>query len=340
MSIHRTPQGTWRVRIRNRQGRQLSRTFKAKADAQVWERSQLKVRDDGGQLAANKLTVAEWADLWLDSARNLAPASLVTYRKALAVILPTLGDLRLIDLTPERIDAFLKADAEEYAPSTVHRHYRTIKRLCSTAVRRGHLAANPVNAVDPPKMPRKEMRYLTSAEVEALADTVKHRYRAWVLVAGYGGLRWGELQALRPEHVYGNELTVLEQLSGELKTDGSRRRVVLPPSVGDELAQHMAQYPGEYVFTRPNGAPLGHSSFNNNQFRPAVKDLGLDAGVTMHTLRHTAIALWIQAGAHPKLVADMAGHSSITVTMDRYGHLFPSMHGDVAELVDGLRLAG
>jgi integrase len=285
----------------------------------------------------SRLTVADWADQWLGSARNLAASSVATYEKALKAILPALGDLRLVDLTPDRIDAFLTAEMAEYAPSTVHRHYRTLNRLCSTAVRRGHLATNPVLAVDPPKVPKTEVHFLTAAEVEALADAIDPRYRAWVLVASFGGLRWGEMQALRPEHVHGNEIVVLEQLSGELKTDGSRRRVVLPASVGTELAEHMATYPGQYVFTRPNGEPLGHASFNNHRFKKALAKAGLSMSTRMHDLRHTAIALWIQAGAHPKLVADMAGHSSIVVTMDRYGHLFPAMHGDVAAKVDELR---
>ena len=339
VSVTKTAQGTFRVRIRDRRGQQITRTFKRKADAQAWERQQLRLRDEGQMPGTSRLTVADWADQWLGSARNLAASSVATYEKALKAILPALGDLRLVDLTPDRIDAFLTAEMAEYAPSTVHRHYRTLNRLCSTAVRRGHLATNPVLAVDPPKVPKTEVHFLTAAEVEALADAIDPRYRAWVLVASFGGLRWGEMQALRPEHVHGNEIVVLEQLSGELKTDGSRRRVVLPASVGAELAEHMATYPGQYVFTRPNGEPLGHASFNNHRFKKALAKAGLSMSTRMHDLRHTAIALWIQAGAHPKLVADMAGHSSIVVTMDRYGHLFPAMHGDVAAKVDEIRKA-
>jgi integrase len=224
------------VRIRDRRGQQITRTFKRKADAQAWERQQLRLRDEGQMPGTSRLTVADWADQWLGSARNLAASSVATYEKALKAILPALGDLRLVDLTPDRIDAFLNAEMAEY---------RTLNRLCSTAVRRGHLATNPVLAVDPPKVPKTEVHFLTAAEVEALADAIDPRYRAWVLVASFGGLRWGEMQALRPEHVHGNEIVVLEQLSGELKTDGSRRRVVLPASVGAELAEHMATYPGQ-----------------------------------------------------------------------------------------------
>ena len=341
VSIHETPQGHWRARVRTRTGRQITKTFKLKADARVWERDRLREKDEGQLVGTSKLTVAEWADQWLAGARNLAPSSVATYRRDLdRYILPVLGELKLSALTPERIDAYLTAGLAEYAPSTVHRHYRTINRLCRVAVLRGHLVANPCDAVQAPKVPRQEMRYLQAAQLERLADAIDPRYRAWVLVAGYGGLRWGELQALKPEHVDGHELTVLEQLSGELKTDGSRRRVVLPPSVGVELAAHMAAYPGEYVFTRPTGEPLSHSSFNNNKFKKALAAAGLDTGLRMHDLRHTACSIWIQSGAHPKLVADMAGHSSIMVTMDRYSHLFPAMHEEVAVKVDEIRKAG
>ena len=338
MSVKKTAQGTYRARVRTRDGRQIGRTFKLKGDADAWEREQLRRRDQGALMGTSRLTVADWADQWLASARNLAPASVDTYRKALKVILPALGDLKLVDLTPDRIDAFLTAEEGEYAPSTVHRHYRTIHRLCSTAVRRGHLVANPADVVEAPKVPRKEMHFLTAAEVETLAATIEPRFRAFILVAGYGGLRWGELQALRPEHVHGCELTVVEQIGGtDVKTEGSRRRVVLPASVGEELAAHLEAYPGAYVFTRPDGRPLSHSAFNNNRFKPAVRAAGLDNAVTIHTLRHTAISLWIKADVHPKLVSEMAGHSSIAITMDRYGHLFASMHEAAAEKVENLR---
>ena len=146
MSVTKTAQGTWRARIRDRNGRQIVATFKLKGDADAWERDRLKERDGGQLVSTSKLTVAEWADQWLAGARNLTETSVITYRKALKVILPALGDVKLVDLSADRIDAFLTAQTGEYAPSTVHRFYRTIHRLCATAVRRGHLAANPADA--------------------------------------------------------------------------------------------------------------------------------------------------------------------------------------------------
>lgn len=121
---------------------------------------------------------------------NLSAGTLTTYRQALGYILPVLGDHQLRQLTPARIDAFLADELERLAPSTVHRHYRTIRRLCQVAVLKGELQTNPCDAVTPPRIPDREMRFLTVNEVERLAASITERYRAWVLVAAYAGLRW------------------------------------------------------------------------------------------------------------------------------------------------------
>ena len=341
MSVNRTAQGTYRARVRDRTGRQVVKTFKLKGDAQAWEREQLRLRDEGALVGTSKVTVAEWAETWLVNARSLSAGTVATYRRDLdRYILPRLGEIRLTHLTSSDIDAYLTAEMGDYAASTVHRHYRTIHRMCEVAVRRGLLATNPAHNVDPPKVPRTPMRFLSIPELEAVAGAINPRYRAWVLVAGYGGLRWGEMQALRAEHVDGNAITVVEQLDGaSLKTKGSQRRVVLPPSIGAELAAHMATYPGRLVFTNNSGRPINHPSFSGNHWKPALVKAGVDPQTRIHDLRHTAVAIMIQAGAHPKMVADMMGHSTIVLTMDRYGHWFPAMHDDVATRLEALRQA-
>lgn len=342
VSIHETAEGTYRARIRDARGRQITKTFRLKGDAQAWERTQLQNRDAGDLVTGGKITVADWADLWLTNARSLADGTRATYRRDLdSYILPALGGIKLGRLTAEDIDAFLAGELDEYAPSTVHRHYRTIHRMCEVAVKRHRIATNPAGPVEPPKVPTKEMRFLSVDQLEAVAARINPRYRTLILVAGYGGLRWGELQALKPAHVDGNALTVIEQVgSTDVKTKASRRRVVLPVSVGADLAAHLAEYPGKYVFTNGAGKVIAHSSFSGHHWKTALVKAGVDRDTRLHDLRHTAAALAIQAGAHPKLIADMLGHSSITVTMNLYGHLFPAMHDDVAAKVDEIRQAG
>ena len=64
------------------------------------------------------------------------------------------------------------------------------------------------------------------------------------------------------------------------------------------------------------------TGFHARGWRPATRAASLDS-LRIHDLRHTAVALWIAAGANPKEVAARAGHASVSFTLDRYGHLYP-----------------
>ena len=83
------------------------------------------------------------------------------------------------------------------------------------------------------------------------------------------------------------------------------------------------------MFTTAAGTPISHSSFQTHHFKPALKAAGVEA--RFHDLRHTSVALAIAAGAHPKAIQMRMGHSSITVTLDRYGHLFPELDEAIAD---------
>jgi integrase len=87
------------------------------------------------------------------------------------------------------------------------------------------------------------------------------------------------------------------------------------------------------VFTAPRGGALRAGAFRTRAWAPALEAAGL-GHVRIHDLRHTAAALAIRAGAHPKSIADRLGHSSISVSMDLYGHLFPAVDEALAERLD------
>jgi hypothetical protein len=70
-------------------------------------------------------------------------------------------------------------------------------------------------------------------------------------------------------------------------------------------------------------------------WRPATRAAGLD-GLRIHDFRHTAVALWIAAGANPKEVAARAGHASVSFTLDRYGHLYPEADTALRDRLDAL----
>jgi integrase len=93
------------------------------------------------------------------------------------------------------------------------------------------------------------------------------------------------------------------------------------------------------VFTAPKGGPLRHNNFYQRIFCPALARAGLPVQVRFHDLRHTCAALLIAQGAHPKAIQAHLGHSSIQVTMGRYGHLFPDALEQLADRLDAARAA-
>ena len=92
------------------------------------------------------------------------------------------------------------------------------------------------------------------------------------------------------------------------------------------------------MFTTPAGTPLRNSNFRRQFWYRAVESAGLPEGLRIHDLRHTCASLLAAAGATPKAVQAHLGHSSITVTMDRYTHLFPSDVDDLVQRLDDIRI--
>jgi integrase len=194
------------------------------------------------------------------------------------------------------------------------------------------------------------MVFLTPAQVMRLADQIanpptprSHPRKTWpaygllVRLAAWSGLRAGEIAALRVgrfDHRAGR-LEVAESVQeihgaliyGPPKTY-ARRRVDLPEEVASELADQVdgrASDPDALIFTAPGGGPLRHHNFYKRFFKPAVLRADLGPRTRFHDLRHTAAALMVAEGAHLLAVKERLGHSTIQVTADRYGHLFPSL---------------
>ena len=129
---------------------------------------------------------------------------------------------------------------------------------------------------------------------------------------------------------------------GTPKTKTSRRDVPLPAQLVEPLAELTAPYATDkeaFVFRSPDGGALRHGNFYNRHYRPAVVRL-VESGsfpselepLRFHDLRHTAAAMMINlAGADPYNIMRRLGHSSISVTFDTYGHLFPDRQEEITK---------
>ena len=256
--------GRYRVRYRDPSGASRSRTFRRKADAERFAR-EVEVDMDRGQWIDPRgadIALEQWVETFLTFAQSLSPTTVQTYRRDLdRYILPRFGSVRLARLSPEEIEIWLNDElAKGLAPSSVHRHYRTLRRVLQTAVEKDRLLTNPCDRVRPPKVPKTAMTVLTWEQATALAEAHTERYRALIYVAVDTGMRWSEVVGLRRRSVdvERRKIRVVEQLVQ--LDDGSRVR--RQPKTDSGPAQSRSRPP-----SRPCSATTSTASWRPTPIR-------------------------------------------------------------------------
>jgi len=207
---------------------------------------------------------------------------------------------------------------------TVARAYILLKAIFATAVDDGLIRRNPCRIKGASSQHSPERPLITVPQVYALADCVETRYRPLILLAAFCSLRWGELAGLQRRDVDIAMLTVtidrsLYRLSagghayGPPKSAASRRVVIIPDLIIDQVAEHVATAvgpaPTDLIFTSPEGAPMHHGNFRKRVWLPAVNQAGL-TGTHLHDLRHAGNVMVADAGANLRELMERMGHST------------------------------
>jgi len=339
--------GSYRARWTDPVGKVHSRTFKRKADAERFLREvdADMVRGLWVDPRDAEMPLAQWAEEFLRLCRRLSPTTQETYKRDIdKYIVPRFGHYRLGQLPADQIENWLNDEVDAgIAPSSVHRHYRTLRRMLEVAVEKQKLLINPCSRVKPPRVPKTEMAFLDWNDVIRLADAHGDRFRPMIYLAVDSGMRWSELVGLRRSNLdlTRGKVRVTEQLvqmqdgsflRKEPKTPSSVRSITLSAFTVELLVEHLratgCNGRDDLVFTNGAGNPIASSSFLTGHFRKAQTAVNIRCRV--HDLRHTSVALAIASGAHPKAIQARMGHSSINVTLDRYGHLFPELDEGIA----------
>jgi len=183
-----------------------------------------------------------------------------------------------------------------------------------------------------------------------------HRLEVILMVALTTAMRRGELLGLKWSDIdFENRFLrvrrTLDFLAGyggyvenEPKTAKARRMIMLPDVVIEALKGHrIQQYElrlkagvdwknQDYVFTGLKGGPL-NPRYILKMFNRVLIEAGLQH-IPFHNLRHSAATLLLSMGVSPKVVQEILGHSNISMTMDVYGHVLPSMHRDAMDKWD------
>jgi integrase len=307
----------------------------------------------GRPLEAQKLTLGEYLDRWLRTIKqSVAPSTHDRYKSTVTHQLkPFLGGVRLTRIEPVHVEQLYVTLAEKgCSPRSIQLAGITLGAALSHAVQIRLLPFNPARGIDKPRVPKAEMRVWDSSQASKFLKSAQpDRLHAMYVVAIAGGLRQGELFALRWPDVDldGSCLTVqrsLEELRGKVRPkepkSGKGRRVDLPLFAVNALRDHRAAMLAEgniasSVFCAPCGGWLRKGNVYRRSFCPLVESAGVPK-IRFHDMRHTCATLLLLAGENVKVVSERLGHANIKITLDTYAHVLPTMQKAAADKMQRL----
>ncbi|MBF6213817.1 site-specific integrase [Nocardia puris] len=338
-----------------------SKPFTTLRDAKAFQHD-LEVQKSAGEYvnpALGKVTVAELAAGpdddpasagWLKRKKaSTAPSNYRTLESSWRVhVKPRWGATRIGDqnaLNLDTVETWIAEMVEKGCSATVViRAYGVLAGVLDSAVKAKRLRTNPVRGVE--NLPRKSTKrhvYLTSADVQRLADESK-RHRVLVFVLAYTGIRWGEAVALRVRDIdFLRRRLVIADNAVQLgvdhalgETKGRKvRSVPVPQFVLDELSVICTGKARDaLVFPHPDDAEkyLPRPKSDDGWFVSAVKRAKVQ-DITPHDLRHTCASLAVSAGVNVLALARMLGHTDPAVTLRVYADLFDTDLDKAAKLM-------
>ncbi len=357
----------------SRDGRKIRKAFPTEAAARQWRSDAASAINKGALRAPTATTLRQAAAAFLAGARDgsvrnrsgdtFKPSAIRSYDQALKVSRTALGGRSILEeLGAHKLSEIGRVDLQDLAdrllaggldPSTVRNALMPLRAIYRRALLRNELVVNPTAGLDLPASRGRRDRVASPAEAERLIGLVAERDRALWATAFYAGLRLGELLALRWEDIdlAGGLIRVERAYDGkerafvEPKSRAGRRKVPVPAVLRDHLLEHKLQGSATgLVFGRGPDLPFDYSSTMNRAKRAWKRAERMRAErreeeppilpITLHEARHTFASLLIDAGVNAKALSTFMGHSSIAITIHRYGHLMPGSEGEAAALVD------
>lgn len=342
----------WRARYRDPDGRERSRTFGRRVDAERWLST---IETDilrGAYIdpAAGQVTFAEYANAWRSVQVHRPSTEDLVERHLRRHLVPFFGHRPLGSVRPTEVQGWVKDRSAVLAPRTLELSYRFLSAIFKAAVEDRLVATSPCRGIRLPKAARTEVVPLETEQVVALTQAVPNRYKGLVLFTAGTGVRQGEafglglpkLDMLRRTVRIDQQIVWIPRrgaLVGPPKTQASNRTIPLAQVTVDSLAAHLAAYPpageAQLVFTSAQGEPIRRSTFGD-VWRAAVRRAGLPSGTTFHDLRHYYASLLIRHGESVKVVQARLGHASATETLDTYSHLWPDAEDRTRAAIDSV----
>ena len=358
-SIYKQRDNLWAasITVDSAQGRKR-KYFYGKTRKEVQEKLAAAAHDrqQGTIVTAPNQTLEQFLADWLENTqrRSVKPRTYERYEEVVRLhIVPVLGKHQLQKLTPQHLRSFYtKKQDEGLSPTTVTHFHNVLHKALKDAMRWGLVARNVCELVSPPRKVRFEIQPLTLDQVHSLLDAAKGHYMEAIFnLALATGMRRGELMGLKWQDIdfakgtlqvrrilsrVPSKLPGKGYVEAEPKTQKSRRSLVIAPFALEALKQHRIRQleaklkagavweDHDYVFCTSIGTHLNPTRDILDQLKILLKKAGLP-DIRFHDLRHSAATLLLSAGVHPKVVQEILGHSQISMTLDVYSHVLPTM---------------
>ncbi len=353
-------------------GKRKCKTLYAKTRGEAAAKLAKAIADrDGGFVYDDRgITVGEYLDRWLaDSVKGAVKET--TYANYAYVarkhLSPAIGHVKLKSLAPSRLRGLYGDKARTgLSAATVKKLHVVLRKALAQAVSDGLIPRNVADAVKPPhpSAPGEEIRPLDPGECAVFLEAASgERLEALYVLAVHCGLREGELLALRwddvnldsakPALLVRRTLTRGEDgrgwVVGASTKSGKGRRVRLTPRATAALKDHrkrqleerMLAKPGRglwrdsnLVFPTEAGSLFNPSNLRNRSFKRIKARSGVRDDLRFHDLRHTCATLLLGEGVNAKVVSEMLGHASITITLNTYSHVLPDMQDSAADAME------
>jgi len=333
--------------------------YKTKKEAEK-DLADIITRIEKGQVAdAKNMVLKEYLEMWLEdyAYHNVAPTTYESYVDAVRNVVSRLGNIKLSKLRPHHIQGFCShlLKNSELSTTTIRYYYSVLNIALNTAIKWQLVPTNPCKGVTPPKKNQPKMTVLTEEQANQLLEGAKDTSLYLpVVLALTCGMRRGEILGLKWDDVDFDTKTIyvqrnLTMVKGKTsirapKTEQGKRSITMTKITARALKEEKKKQAQNkltlgtrykdngFVCCWDDGTHY-RPDYITHAFPKLLKKLELPK-IPFHNLRHTHASLLLLKGVHPKVVQERLGHSSISITLDTYSHLMPSMQKEAAEKID------
>jgi integrase len=345
-TIYQNSDGYWIAQITLPNGKRKTKSGKTQKEVKDWLLQERESVRKGTSIVSEKVTLAEYLTKYLETSEaRLRPKTFASYKYLIEKhITPELGHLKVTKLSADALQSlYAKKLGEGLSRRTVQYMYAIIHKALDQAMRWGIVYTNVSDLTDPPRPKKSTPTIWSKEQAKTFLDSIKDdKLYPLYLLAITTGLRLGELLGIHGEDIDLDHKVLhirhtVQEIRGagliisEPKTEKSKRAIKLPDIAMNALAPIITS---GLIFHTRSGKPVSPRNLQRH-FANVCDKIDVPR-IRFHDLRHTCATLLLQADVHPKLVQELLGHSTISLTLDTYSSVVPGMHDKAADEMDKL----